>query len=30
MKKLDFDKTKENKTKLVIKGYHYCIEHIDG
>ncbi|MDK7927647.1 MAG: hypothetical protein QP798_10240 [Staphylococcus simulans] len=28
-KKLDFDKTKENERKLLIKGYHYCIEYID-
>ena len=28
-KKLDFDKTKENERKLLIKGYHYCIKYID-
>ncbi|WP_142397719.1 hypothetical protein [Staphylococcus simulans] len=28
-KKLDFNKTKENERELLIKGYHYCIKHID-
>lgn len=28
-KKLDFDKTKESERKILIKGYHHCIEHID-
>lgn len=28
-KKLDFNKTKENERDLLIKGYHYCIKHID-
>lgn len=28
-KKLDFDKTKENERKILIKGYHHCIEYID-